>query len=89
MKRNRISQRHVVAIVKGEPLIYFRSLQQATESTHALIADPARRAKLSSAVCARLKAGNHTYPNRFSFILNAGRVYHRGDSVSKVKTASC
>jgi spore maturation protein CgeB len=53
----------------GEAVVYFRTAREAAERAHALVADPAERARLSAAVRKRITCGAHTYRDRLVSIL--------------------
>src|SRR6516165_10680361 len=61
----------------GEAVGYFRSVREAAERAHALLADPAERARLSAAVKARIRSGEHTYRDRLATILKAAMQIRR------------
>jgi spore maturation protein CgeB len=53
----------------GEAVVYFRTAEEAAERARALLADPAKRGRLSAAVRGRISRGAHTYRDRLVSIL--------------------
>jgi hypothetical protein len=55
----------------GEAVVYFSIPREAAERAHALLAEPAERARLSAAVRARISLGAHSYRDRLLSLLGA------------------
>ena len=55
----------------GEAVVYFRNAQEAGTRTKSLLGDAAERARLSSAVFARISAAQNTYLDRLLAMLEA------------------
>jgi hypothetical protein len=56
---------------QDEAVHYFGSPRECVSAARALIADPARRARLASAVRARIASGRHTYADRLQTIMGS------------------
>jgi spore maturation protein CgeB len=60
-----------------EAVVYFRTAQEAAVRAHSLIADDAKRARLTSAVRTRIVNGGHSYRDRVIAMLGVVNGIHR------------
>jgi spore maturation protein CgeB len=72
-----------------EAVVYFSTPREAAEQASALLANPAERARLSTAVQSRISGGAHTYRDRLYCILKAVTEFSVKDRMSQHGASWC